>query len=239
MNDAASTGWPNAAAPVRMIALEWNLPMLIEVLVELSQRYRWRPVYCVSEGTRELLKRHFPTAIHHDTVDARAGRPAPEFADIAAHAIIDQPTAEALGYAEVMALKQMDRMELLGGFTLHDRFLHFHRLVAYWSAVFDRLQPDVLLMVASPHVTYDYVAYVLARRRGIRTVLFEYATTEGLLMAIDRFEDGLPPLMAKYQRLRANPPLAPHIRAGGANVRRLARAISEWSFTKAHSGELG
>jgi hypothetical protein len=49
MIDAASTGWPNAAAPVRMIALEWNLPMLIEVLVELSQRYRWRPVYCVSE----------------------------------------------------------------------------------------------------------------------------------------------------------------------------------------------
>ena len=28
-------------------------------------------------------------------------------------------------------------------------------------------------------------------------------------MAIDRFEDGLPPLMEEYRRLRANPPPGP------------------------------
>jgi len=204
MNDATPTKWPNSTAPVRVVALEWNSPMLIEVLVELSKRYGWQPVYCVSEGTRELLKRRFPGAVYHDTVDARFGRPAPELADIPL-AVLDQPAAEALGYAEIITLKQMDRMELLGGFALHDRITHFHRLAGYWSAVFDRLRPDVLLMPTSPHVTYDCVAYALARRRGIRAIMFEYVASEGLLMAIDGFEDGLPPLVAAYRRLRAEP----------------------------------
>src|SRR5262249_46785848 len=121
----------------------------------------------------------------------------------------DQPTAEALGYAGLLAFKQMDRMEIMGGFATHDRFLHLHRLASYWSAVLDRLQPDVLLMPTAPHVVYDYIAYVLARRRGIRTVMFEYVTTEGLLMAIDRFDDGLPPLTVAYRKLLAKPPAHP------------------------------
>jgi Capsule polysaccharide biosynthesis protein len=193
----------------RAIVLECTTPMLIDVVVELSQHYGWNPVYITSNYTQDLVKRHLPSAVYQETVDARYGRPVPELADITSAGIIDQPTSEALGYAEVMALKQMDRMELLGGFSLRERFLHFHRLVNYWSAVFDRLRPDVLLLIDSPHVVYDYVAYMLARRRGIRTVLFEYVTTEGLLMAIDRFEDGLPPLMAEYRRLRASPPPEP------------------------------
>ena len=123
--------------------------------------------------------------------------------------IIDQPMAEALSFAEVMALKQMDRVEMMGKFATHDQFIHFHRLVGYWSALLDRLLPDVLLMPTSPHVTYDYLAYVLARRRGIPTIMFEYVGSDGLLMAINGFEDGLPPLQAAYRRLRADPPPAP------------------------------
>src|SRR5262249_13762602 len=146
----------------RVIALEWNESMLVDVLVELSNSYNWQPVYCVSYNTHEQFKQHFPSVIYHDTHDARYGRPAPEFTNIPL--IIDQPTAEAVGYAQVIALKQMDRMELMGSFALHDRMTHFYRLAAYWSTVLDRLRPDVLLMPTSPHVAYDYIAYVLARR---------------------------------------------------------------------------
>ena len=196
-------------ASTQAIVFEYCVPMLIDVVVRLSQQYGWVPVYFISNASRDLVKKHFPSAIYQETNDARFGRPAPELPDIGATAVLDQPMAEALAYAEVNALKQMDRMELLCGFSIRERFLHFHRLVNYWNAVFDRLKPDVLLMITAPHVTYDYVAYMLARHRGIRTVLFEYVTTEGLIMAIDRFEDGLPPLMAEYQRLLAHPPPGP------------------------------
>jgi Capsule polysaccharide biosynthesis protein len=193
--------------PVKAIVLEWHEPMLIEVLAELKA-HGWQTLYCVSYQLEDHVRRHFPEAVYHDTFDARYGRPPGALADLPWSGI-DQATAEALGYAQVIALKQMDRMEIMGGFATHDRFIHFHRLASYWSAVFDRLRPDVLLMPTAPHVVYDYIAYALAKRRGIRTILFEYVTTEGLLMAIDRFEDGLPPLTAAYRKLTANPPSGP------------------------------
>jgi hypothetical protein len=178
--------------------------MLIDVLGELNRRRGWDVVYCVSYGTGEQVKKFFPNAAYQNTHDARYGKPAPELADMP-RAPLDQPTAQALGYAQVMALKQMDRMEIMGGFPTHERIRHFHRLASYWSAVLDRLRPDVLLCITSPHVVYDYVAYSLARLRGIPSLMFEYVTTEGLLMAIEGFEDGLPPLMGEYRRLRAAP----------------------------------
>jgi hypothetical protein len=191
--------------PVKVIALEWNSPMFIKVLAELSAQLGWETVYCVSKNTQDLLKQHFPAAVYHDTHEARYGRPAAEFANLP-WVSLDQPAAESLGYAQVMAFKQMDRLAIMDGFPLHERSLHFHRLVSYWSQVLDRLQPDLLLMPTSPHAIYDYIAYQLARRRGIRAVMFEYVTTEGWLMAIDRFEDGLPPLTAAYRKLLASPP---------------------------------
>jgi Capsule polysaccharide biosynthesis protein len=189
----------------RAIVFEFNTPMLIETLALLSKQYGWEPAYIVSTSARELVKHHFPAAIYQESPDARYCRPVPELPDIKAPAIIDQPLAETMAYAGVTALKQMDRMELLGGFPLHERIQHFHRVATYWSAVLERLRPDVILSITAPHVVYDYVAYMLARQRGIRTVLFEYVTTEGLLMAIDKFEDGLPPLITEYRRLLANP----------------------------------
>lgn len=191
--------------PLKLIAFEWNTPMLIDVLAELSAQHGWQTAYCVSYGLEQRVKSHFPSAVYHETFDARYGRPPAELANLSPIGI-DQPTAEALGYAATIALKQMDRMEIMGGFPTHDRFIHFHRLASYWTAVFDRLQPDLLLMPTAPHVVYDYIAYAIARRRGIKTVMFEYVTTEGLLTAIDRFEDGIPPLTAAYRKLLEAPP---------------------------------
>jgi hypothetical protein len=229
----------------KAIVFEFNVPMLIDVLVELKQQYQWEPVYITTNYTRDLVDSHFPSIVYQETNDARFCWPAAEFADFGEIAVIDQPTAEALGYVEVMALRQMDRLELLGSFSLRERLLHFHRLVAYWSAVFDRLQPDVLLMITAPHVVYDYVAYALARRRGIRTILFEYVgVDQGLVMAIDQFENGLPPLMEEYRRLQANPPPQPivlpdrmesHLRAlRGSYERALPQSTRElWAASEA------
>ena len=52
MSESALAKPSDAATPVRVIVLEWNLPMLIEVLVELAARNGWQPVYCVLFDTR-------------------------------------------------------------------------------------------------------------------------------------------------------------------------------------------
>ena len=190
------------AVPLRVMAIEWNVPMLVRVLVELRDRHGWHTVYCVSEGTHELVRRHFPQAIWHDTVDARFGRPARELADMRL-AVLDQPTAEALGYVQVLALRQMDRLELAGTFALRDRMKLFHRLFGYWSAVLDRLSPHVILMPTVPHVVYDYILYALAKRRGIPVIMFEVIGSEGLLVPNQTFEVGLASVISEYRRLRS------------------------------------
>src|SRR5262245_19030743 len=190
------------------MALEWNSWSLVEVLVELAEKHGWDPVYCVSYGNEDAFKRRFPAAIYHDTFHARYGRPPAELADLRRN-LVDQRTAEALGYATTLALKQMDRMEFMGGFSLRDRFIHFHRLAGYWAAVLDRFQPDVLLMPTAPHAVYDYIAYALARLRGIHTTMFEYVTLDGMLMAIEGFENGIPALMDRHRELRAVEPAGP------------------------------
>jgi hypothetical protein len=184
--------------PVRVIAFEWNTLMLINVLVALKEKYGWKPIYCVSHNLEAYVKERLPDIIYHDTFDARYGRPAAALAHMRLN-VLDEPAAAALSTSQLLALKQMDRMELLGGFAQRDRFIHFHRLAGYWNAVLDELKPDVILMPTSPHVVYDLVGYSLAKLRGVRTILFEYVTTEGLLMAIDGFENGLPPLVSKFQ----------------------------------------
>ena len=104
---------------------------------------------------------------------------------------LDQPTAETLGYAQVTAFKQMDRLAIMDSFLMHERFVHFHRLVSYWSQVLYRLQPDLLLMPTAPHQMSTTTSHISsARLRGIRCVMFEYVTTEGWSMAIERLRTG-------------------------------------------------
>ena len=81
--------------------------MFIGVLAELSAQHGWETMYCVSKNTQQLVQQHFPAAVYHDTHEARYGRPAPEFASLP-WVSLDQPTAEELGYAQVVAFEQMD-----------------------------------------------------------------------------------------------------------------------------------
>ncbi len=126
-----------------MIALEWNTSMLVDVLERFQSEDGGNQSIAFRMALKDQVKRHFPTAIYHDTFEARYGRPAPELSDCRQSAS-DQPTAEALGYAEVLALKQMDRMEIYGGFATHETIHPLQSVGGYWSAVLDRLMPDVL-----------------------------------------------------------------------------------------------
>ncbi|MBX9843674.1 MAG: capsular biosynthesis protein [Xanthobacteraceae bacterium] len=182
--------------------------MLIDVLSELSAKHGWDIVYCVSEGAEITVKERFPSAIYQDTVDARYCRPPAVYKDLRLTSN-DQPISDALAKFELLALKQMYRQELLDSFLLNERVLLFNRLVAYWSTVFDTLKPDVLLNPNPPHVCYDYIAHYLARMRGIRTIMFEWATSTGKLAVMENFGDGVPSIIEKYRELRANPPAEP------------------------------
>ncbi|MCC6642343.1 MAG: hypothetical protein IT386_14380, partial [Deltaproteobacteria bacterium] len=189
----------------RVLALEWNLPFHVDVAVLVAERHGWDFVYWVGDGPAfgRLVEARFPGIVFHDTVDARLGRPPAVLADLVPRPF-DEAMAEALAYEQTLALKMMDRIELEESFSYHDRVRLFHRLAAWWSALLDRFEPDVAIFPTAPHVHYDYVAYALCRRRGIRTAMFENGSIPGLLLSTPRFEEGFPDLVATYRDLLAS-----------------------------------
>jgi len=76
---SASPAHHGRGAGPRAIVFEFNVPMLIDVLVELSRQYGWNPVYITSNYTKDLVKQYFPSIIYQETNDARFGQPAAEF----------------------------------------------------------------------------------------------------------------------------------------------------------------
>jgi Capsule polysaccharide biosynthesis protein len=195
----------------RVLALEWNLPFHIDMAARLAERHGWDFVYWVGDGPvfGRAVEARFPGIIFHDTVDARFGRPPPALADLVPLPF-DEELAQALAYEQTLALKMMDRIELEDSFSYHDRVRLFHRMVAWWSALLDRVEPDVMIIPTAPHVHYDYIVYALCRRRGIRTAMFENASVPGLLLPTPTFEDGFPDVITAYRRLPAT--------AGGGDV---------------------
>lgn len=189
----------------RILALEWNLPFHVDMAALLAERHGWDFVYWVGDGPSfgRLVESRFPGIIFHDTVDARLGRPPAALADLVPRPF-DEAMAEALSYEETLTLKMMDRIELEESFSYHDRVRLFHRLAAWWSALLAHIEPDVMIGPTAPHVHYDYIAYALCRRWGIRTAMFENGSIPGLLLSTPRFEEGFPDLVAAYRELLAS-----------------------------------
>jgi hypothetical protein len=110
---------------------------------------------------------------------------------------------EALSLCEAGALAMMDRMCLEhGDFPYPDRVRHYHRLVRHGLALLERTQPDLVVFSIAPHQIHDFVLYHLCRIRNVPTLMFERIGIPGRLVALERFEDGLPDLAAEYRRLR-------------------------------------
>ncbi len=188
----------------RVLVLEWNLPFHVGMAALLAERHGWNFVYWVGDGPTfgRLVESRFPGIIFHDTVDARLGRPPAGLANLVPRPF-DEAMAEALGYEQTLTLKMMDRIELEESFSYHDRVRLFHRLAAWWSAVLDHIEPDIAIFPTAPHVHYDYVAYALCRRWGVRTAMFENGSIPGLLLPTPRFEEGFPDLAAAYHEMLA------------------------------------
>lgn len=188
----------------RVLALEWNLPFHVDMAALLAERHGWDFVYWVGDGPAfgRLVEARFPEIIFQDTVDARLGRPPAALAGLVPRPF-DEAMAEALSYEETLTLKMMDRIELEESFSYHDRVRLFHRLAAWWSALLDHIGPDIMISPNAPHVHYDYIAYALCRRWGIRTAMFENCSMPGLLLPTPTFEDGFPDLIEAYDRLLA------------------------------------
>jgi hypothetical protein len=101
-------------------------------------------------------------------------------------------TIAALAQEESIALHMMDRMDPAcgAGFPHDERRRHWYDLLKWWSAAIEHLKPDLIVFSISPHVIFDYALLVLARHRGISTLMFERPGLPGWVFPISDYVEG-------------------------------------------------
>jgi hypothetical protein len=173
----------------------------LDVAQILMDQFDWQPCYWIGyvPWIEVAFRERFKQVPFHGDVAAVLGVPAPEF-DQLRTAVLDQALLERLSVCELNAIKMMDRMDALGSFSYPERERHYRRLVAYWLAVLENLQPDLVFFVDIPHMVYDYVLYELCRMRNIPTLMFEASNILGLSYLRDTI-DGDTVLVREYRRL--------------------------------------
>jgi hypothetical protein len=177
--------------------------MWAEVAGDLARGHGWQPVYWVGmEAMAGQLAERFPGAVFHSKIDAIKGLPAPACADLPL-APLDQQTIGGLAACEGMTLRMLDRMDPLNSFGFRDRQDLYYRYLGYWLAILERYRPQVAFFPMAPHMGYDYVLYVLCRRRGIPTIMLEQALINSRLYPMASFEDQETVVARHYRRLLA------------------------------------
>src|SRR5207244_2261865 len=142
----------------------------------------------------------FPKVVFHDNYDAARGIPAGVYADLALPAL-DEEVLREFAYVESIALRMMDRMEPDETFTFWQRIRLYHRHLRYWTALLDRVRPDVVVFPSSPHLVYDYVLYALCKKRGVRTALVKETGVNGLLFIQDNLDEAHAAIHKAYSDL--------------------------------------
>jgi hypothetical protein len=173
----------------------------LEVAQFLLDRHDWQPLYWIgyTPWIEKAFRAHFTDVCFHSDVAAVLGVPPPEYERLKT-SVLDQDLLEELAVCELYAIKMMDRMDALGSFTYQERVRHYRRLVAYWLAVLDKIQPDLVFFVDIPHMVYDYILYELCKLRGIATMMFEASNVYGLSFLRVSIA-GETTLVAEYMRI--------------------------------------
>ena len=169
----------------------------------LEEEGGWSIVYwSVSDRLVREFSERWPKAIVNGEIDevlmqAESHRTMPRSVQL------DEPLLCQLARAQSIALSMMDRMDATGrDFPTARRIQHFKKLAEYWGSIFESLSPDIALFDMSPHVVYDFVAYEMAKVRGIKTLMLERAGLRGHIFAIEQFEGGSHELRETFEELR-------------------------------------
>ncbi len=174
---------------VRAIYSNFSEHFWLDVSQYLAGEFDWEPVYWVGiDWMQSFAESQFPNTIFQPTVDAVKGIPPAGF-DPSEGWPIDKTLLDQLARAQLTAVNMMDRMDALDSFTYSQRVRHFYRQVGYWSAVIDRLQPEIVVFKEIPHMVFDYILYELCRIKRIRTMMFQITSMRSLWLMKETLYD--------------------------------------------------
>lgn len=142
--------------------------------------------YLAGSGSQREVAKRFPRAILHEHERAFNGEPAN-----GASEFLVPPSASlirAMSEVELLVLSMMNKH--FDWMTIDERKQVYYNILGYWHAVLSHEKPGALIFTAVPHSVYDYVAYELAQRLGIRTIMFDNTTIDDRYLYLTDFRKG-------------------------------------------------
>jgi hypothetical protein len=174
---------------VRAAYVECTGELWLEIAQILQHESGWHPIYWSGAASMQSdVQRRFPTVEFNDNTHAVKG----QFKQLAGSdhlPPLDENILAKLAYTESIALRMMDRMDPDGAFNYHQRVDLYYRHVQFSIELINRLQPQIAVFAAPPHLVYDYVLYQLCRIRTIPVVIFTETAVDGLVFSSASIED--------------------------------------------------
>lgn len=169
----------------------------MKLLLEALQHAGHEIVYWV--GEKEAAHLTPATCVFHDHYDAWDAKRAQTLK--AAEIPPADPTLVASMYSTeslilTMMNKRYDRA------PVDERKHIYYTMLAYWNYVLERVRPDAIIYNTVPHSVYSNIAYDLAKKRGIETLMFEETWVAGRLMFYRDFWHGSSRVRAAVESAR-------------------------------------
>lgn len=120
-------------------------------------------------GTNDL-KELIPVKVFHDHYEALEGKPA---FGVREESFLPpgKDLLKELSNTESIVLTMMNKH--FDGVCVDQRKYFYYEMVRYWDGVLKLYKPDAVLFPIVPHTVYNYVLYALAKKYGIKTLMFE------------------------------------------------------------------
>jgi Capsule polysaccharide biosynthesis protein len=186
---------------LRVIYTECSQDFWISVASFLADNHGWQPIYWTSASEFEhRVTSRFPGVVFHSNVNAARGIIPPVCSSVPL-APLDKDLLQRLAPCESIVLRMMDKMDANDSFTYTERVRLYHKDVAYWKAVLDHFQADLVVFPASPHLVYDYILFELCKLADIPTVILRETFISGLVYASPSFEFATDGMLPTYHQV--------------------------------------
>lgn len=187
---------------IKAFFIECCEPFWIETVENLVHKHGFVPCYWTGLlRDKKVIKDKFPDVVYHDSFAAIRGIPPPETSHLKL-VPLDESLLKDLSFYESVVLKMMDRMDPYDSFYYHERIRLYHFQVRYWSTILNHYNPNIVVFPYLPHIIFDYILYVLCQKRGIKTVVFQTCSVNGIIFPLERFEEETPAALLFRDLLR-------------------------------------
>jgi hypothetical protein len=166
-----------------------------EILINVAMRLKEKGVEILYWTGRKRFfdqivknKEIFPKTIFHNNLDAVRAISAEDLRN----AEFDPPGKELINEmleCESLTLTMMTRLDFRGQVPFLKKKHLYYKYLQYWNGVIGKLKPDMIIFRSTPHASYNFVLYWLAKKYSIKTMMFDSTVFMDKLLVLKDFRE--------------------------------------------------